>query len=57
MIHRSKERSDTASLSRSVSEASDFEDAVSEQEEQAMVNLHMQVVFIQYHQYIKFFLR
>ena len=45
MIHRSKERSDTASLSRSVSEGSDFEDAVSEQEEQAMVNLHMQVVY------------
>ena len=45
MNGRNKERSDTASLSRSVSEASDFEDALSEQEEQAMVNLHMQVIF------------
>ena len=44
LTFRSKERSDTVSLSRSVSEASDFEDALSEQEEQAMVNLHMQVI-------------
>ena len=46
MNDRNKERSDTASLSRSVSEASDFEDSLYEQEEQAMVNLHMQVIYI-----------
>ena len=42
-FYRSKERSESASLSHSLSENSDFEDAVSEQEELGMVNLHMQV--------------
>ena len=40
---RVRDRGDSTSLSRSMSEGSDFEDAVSEQEELAMVNLHMQV--------------